>query len=80
MTHDPFDSPALAEEPLGLDLGPSDIVFGVLTLPLLPWALMYAVTGHEELYATRAGRMRVYVVLLVLEVLIIALIAWWLLR
>jgi hypothetical protein len=92
MEHDPTDTPAAAEPPVvrtgpqpvdearGLDFGPLDIVFATLTLPLLFWALMYAVTGHEEMYATRQGRMRVYIVLLVLEVLIVALIAWWLLR
>ena len=72
--------PPVVDETADLDFGPLDIVFGVLTLPLLFWALMYAVSGHEALYATRAARKNVYLVLLVLEVLIVLGIVWWVLR
>lgn len=62
----------------GYEIGAIDVVLGILTFPLLFWALMYAVTGHEQLYATRAGRMRVYRVLLVIEVVFVAAAAaWW---
>lgn len=57
-----------------------DVVLSILTLPLLFWALMYAVTGHEELYATRAGRMRVYIVLLVLQAIFALIAIWWFTR
>jgi hypothetical protein len=60
--------------------GPLDVVLGVLTLPLLFWALMYAVTGHERLYATRAARLRLYLVLLAVEVVLVAAIVWWVAR
>jgi hypothetical protein len=60
--------------------GPLDVVFGVLTLPLLFWALMYAVTGHERLYATRAARMKLYLVLLAIEVVLAAVIVWLVMR
>jgi hypothetical protein len=60
--------------------GAVDVLFAILTLPLLFWALMYAVTGHEQLYATRAGRMRVYLLLLAIEVVIAAIVGYWIAR
>ncbi|MCB0880451.1 MAG: hypothetical protein KDC46_15890 [Thermoleophilia bacterium] len=64
----------------GFDIGPVDWVLAFLTMPLLFWALMYAVTGGEGIFATRAARYRLYAVLLVLEVLIVALLVWWFTR
>ena len=60
--------------------GPLDVVLGIVTLPLLFWALMYAVTGHERLYATRPARMKLYLVLLAIEVVLVAAIIWWVTR
>lgn len=74
-------SPAELDDSRDFEVGAADIVLGGLTLPLLPWALMYAVTGHERLYATRRGRMRVYVVLLAVEVIIaVAIATVWVMR
>lgn len=63
-----------------LALGRRDVVFGILTLPLLFWVMMYAVTGAERLYATPAARMRVYLWLLAAELLVAAAVAGWFLR
>jgi hypothetical protein len=57
-----------------------DAVFAILTLPLLFWALMYAVTGNEQMYATRSGRMRVYSTLLIIEALLVGAIVWAIVR
>lgn len=65
------------DESQGLEFGAVDIIFATLTLPLLFWALMYAVTGQEQLYATRRGRMRIYLVLLAIEAIIVLGIVWW---
>lgn len=65
------------DESQGLDIGAADIVLGLITLPLMFWATLYAVSGHERIYATRAARLRLYLVLLAVEVLLVALIAWW---
>lgn len=78
-TTDPY-VPPVVDEASDIDLGPLDIVFGILTLPLLFWALMYAVSGNEAMYATRARRMKVYLVLLAIEVVMIAGIVWWFMR
>lgn len=65
------------DESRELELGAADVVLGLLTAPLLLWVLMYAVTGHERLYATPSARRRVYLVLLVLEALVgVGLLAW----
>ena len=68
------------DEAHDLDIGPLDWILGVLTMPLLFWALMYAVTGGEGMFATRAARYRLYAVLLVLEVLIALALVWWFTR
>lgn len=65
------------DESKDFDIGPLDWVLGFLTMPLLFWALMYAVTGGEGMFATRAGRYRLYAVLLALEVLIVLGLVWW---
>lgn len=72
--------PPVVDEASDIDLGPLDIVFGILTLPLLFWALMYAVSGNEAMYATRAGRMKVYLVLLAIEIVLVLGIVWWFMR
>lgn len=68
------------DETRDLDIGVVDVVLGILTLPLLFWVLMYAVTGGERIIATRAARHRLYAVLLAIEVVIAGGIAWWLVR
>ena len=70
-------TPIEVDETRDFDIGPLDVVLGILTLPLLFWALMYAVTGAERIVATRSARYRLYVVLLVLEAVIAALLVWW---
>lgn len=72
--------PEPVDENRGFEFGPLDVVFAVLTLPLLFWALMYAVTGQEQMFATRAGRMRIYLVLLAVEVVLVAALVWWFTR
>lgn len=67
------------DESRDFDIGPLDWALGILTLPLLPWVMMYAVTGGEWLFATRAVRYRLYGVLLAAEGVIGAGLAWWLL-
>lgn len=66
------------DESRDFDLGVVDVVLGILTLPLLFWALMYAVTGAEHVVATRSARMRLYLVLLAIEVVIAVALVWWL--
>lgn len=73
----PTDPTARLDESRDLDIGPLDWVLGALTLPLLFWALMYAVTGGEGMFATRRGRYRLYAVLLAIEVLVATCLAWW---
>ncbi|MEO6867415.1 MAG: hypothetical protein ABI200_05290 [Gaiellales bacterium] len=62
------------------EFGPLDIVLGLLTAPLLFWALMYAVTGHQAVYATRASRLRLYLLLLAIEIVMAAGVLWWVFR
>ena len=64
------------DESQDLDIGPVDIVLGLLTLPLLFWATLYAVSGHERIYATRAARLKLYLVLLAIEIVIVLGIVW----
>lgn len=68
------------DESQDIDLGPADYILGVITLPLLFWATLYAVTGHERLYATREARLRLYLWLLALEVVLVAVAVWWFTR
>lgn len=68
------------DESQDLDIGAVDIVLGIITLPLLFWATLYAVSGHERLYATRAARLRLYLVLLAIEVVLVLALVWWLMR
>lgn len=76
LTTEPRDSsPELkVDESIDFDWGAADLVLGLLTLPLMFWVLMYAVTGAEHIIATRAARMRLYVVLMVLQVVTVAVI------
>lgn len=73
-------TPINVDESTDFDIGAADILLGILTLPLLFWALMYAVTGAEQIVATRRARYRLYAVLLVLEVLIAIALVWWFTR
>lgn len=73
------DPTATLDESQDFDIGPLDWVLGVLTMPLLFWVLMYAVTGGEWIFATRHSRYRLYAVLLVLEAVIAVVLAWLLL-
>jgi len=75
---DPY-VPPVVDEGSGIDLGPMDVVFGILTLPLLFWALMYAVSGAERIVATPRARMKLYLWLLGIELVIAAVVLWWLL-
>jgi hypothetical protein len=68
------------DESQDLDIGAVDIVLGVITLPLLFWAALYAVSGHERLYATRAARLKLYLVLLAVEVVLVLAIVWLVMR
>ena len=72
--------PPVVDEEADLNFGAVDIVLGILTLPLLFWALMYAVSGNEAMYATREARMRVYLILLAMEIALVALGIWWFTR
>ena len=68
------------DEARDFDIGAVDIVLGVLTMPLLFWVLMFAVTGAEQVVATRSARMRLYVILLATELAIVAAIVLMVLR
>lgn len=68
------------DESSDLDLGAVDVVLSALTLPLLFWVAMYAVTGHERLYATREARLRLYLLLLGIEAVLVTAAAWWFTR
>ena len=70
----------LVDESRDWDIGPTDIVLGVLTFPLLMWVLQYAFTGSEKIVATRASRLRLYLVLLAIEVVIVVGIVLWVTR
>ena len=72
--------PPVVDESRDIDLWWGDLVLGMLTLPLLFWALMYAVTGGEKMVATRAARLKMYGVLLVIEAIIIAGIVYVVVR
>lgn len=72
--------PVLVDDSRDLDIGPLDILLGALTFPLLLWVLQYAFTGSEKVIATRRARYRLYTVLLAVELLVVALAAWWLVR
>ena len=71
-----YDAGLLVDESRDLDIGPLDIVFGILTFPLLMWVLQYAVTGSERVVATRPARYRLYAVLLATAVALAAAIVW----
>jgi hypothetical protein len=75
----PTPSPRFGiDESRDFDIGPLDWLLATLTMPLLFWVLMYAVTGGERILATRAARYRLYAALLGVEVLIVAAVIWWL--
>lgn len=73
-------TPIDVDESRDFDIGPLDVVLGVLTFPLLLWVLQYAFTGSERIVATRAARYRLYAVLLVVEAVIIGALVWWFTR
>ena len=79
MTADPY-VPPVVDEDRDFELGPLDIVLGLLTFPLLLFALQYAFSGSEKLVATRAARLRLYACLLPAELLIAALVVWLVMR
>ena len=62
------------DEAIDFDISPAEWVLAMLTIPLLFWVLMYAVTGAEHIIATRRARMRLYAILLALEAVIVAII------
>lgn len=68
------------DESQDLHIGPVDIVLGIITLPLLFWATLYAVSGHERIYATPQARLRLYLLLLALEAIIVLVAVWWFTR
>jgi hypothetical protein len=73
-------TPIEVDESRDFDIGPLDIVFGILTFPLLLWVLQYAFTGSERIVATRSSRYRLYAALLVVELVIVAALVWWFTR
>jgi len=75
----PYPEPSV-DESRDFDIGPADIVLGIITFPLLMWVLQYAFTGSERIIATRASRLKLYGVLLVAEAAIVALILFLVLR
>lgn len=66
-----------SDEVLDFNIGSLDWIFGLLTFPLLFGVLMYAVTGGQSLYATRSARYRLYAVLFGIEMVIVAMLVWW---
>jgi hypothetical protein len=80
MTEQPQQPIAPVDESHDFDIGPVDVVLGILTMPLLFWVLMYAVTGGEGMFATRGARYRLYAWLLAIEVVLVAGIVLWLTR
>jgi hypothetical protein len=72
--------PPVVDESRDWDIGAVDIVLGILTLPLLMWVLQYAFSGSEKVVATRASRLRLYAVLLVVGALVVVGIVLWLTR
>ena len=68
--------PPVVDESRDIEFWWGDVVLGIITLPLLFWAMMYAVTGGEKMVATRKARLKLYAVLLVLEALIAAFVIY----
>ena len=62
------------------EIGPLDIILGIITFPLLMWVLQYAFTGSERIVATRQSRYRLYAILFALEVVIVLALVWWFTR
>jgi hypothetical protein len=75
-TASPTYAPPVVDESRDIEFWWVDVVLGIITLPLLFWALMYAVTGAEKIVATREARLKLYGVLLVLEAIIAAIIVY----
>ncbi len=73
-------TPIEVDESRDFDIGPLDVILGVLTFPLLLWVLQYAFTGSERIVATRSARYRLYAALLVVEAAIVAVLVWWFTR
>jgi hypothetical protein len=61
---------------LDLQLGAPDFLLGVLTLPLLLFALMFATSGTTELFTNPVPRRKLMAVLLVIEAIGIGAIVW----
>ena len=72
--------PPVVDESKDLDIGPVDVILGILTLPLFLFTIQYAVSGSESLLATRRARLRVFAVLLAVEVIAVAIILFIVLR
>ncbi|MBC7462096.1 MAG: hypothetical protein H7287_12095 [Thermoleophilia bacterium] len=72
--------PPVVDESKGFDIGPLDIILGVLTLPLLLFAIQYAVSGSESVIATPKARLKLFAVLLSVEVVAVAIILFIVLR
>ena len=59
-------------------LGVADWILGALTLPLLLWVLMFMTTGNQHMLDTPRQRMKLYAVLLAIELVVAALAVAWL--
>lgn len=66
--------PPVVDETRDFHLGWQDAVFGFLTFPLLIWTFQYAFSGSEKIIATPRARMKLYMVLLAIEVAMAAII------
>ncbi|MCW2956434.1 MAG: hypothetical protein JWO69_1303 [Thermoleophilia bacterium] len=70
-------TPPVVDEGRDWDIGIVDVVLSIITFPLLMWVAQYAFSGSEQLIATRRSRMKVYVVLLLIEAVIVLGLVWW---
>lgn len=67
--------PPVVDESRDFQFGWQDAVLGFLTFPLLIWTFQYAFSGSEKIVATPQARLKLYGILLAIEVLI-ALVIW----
>lgn len=67
--------PPVVDESRDFHFGIQDAIFAFLTFPLLMWFAQYAFSGSERLVATPRARMKLYLILLAVE-LLIALVVW----
>lgn len=70
--------PPVVDESRDWDIGIVDIVLAIITFPLLMWVLQYAFSGSERIIATRASRLRLFAILLVIEAALVAALVFWL--